>query len=309
VYVVIVQLNVKPDRIDEFLQHTLHNATNARSEPGCLRFDVHGTRPSRRVSLFTRSTGLPTTSKLTRKRRITRPGRKKCRTSSRSPASARATTASRRKMGSGSSGRRRCGLSHLRWVTVCSRTDGTLCRPLPRARCSRGNGAAGGGRQEEEIEEGDAVVDLHGPESFTSAAMLTSASQPKGCPRKRWSRIRTGRPGPVFRRSWRLRRSTRNSGRGSPFVIENSSSTVFEGEIALDVSRSSLTSSSSAWNSRRKSGDCCGRTSRFRRRGSGRLRPTRGRSSLAARRRPVRARRRGRPRRASAASLVVVVVP
>ncbi|HZN56851.1 MAG TPA: putative quinol monooxygenase [Planctomycetota bacterium] len=48
-YVVIVQLNVKPDRIDEFLQHTLHNATNARSEPGCLRFDVHRheTEPAR----------------------------------------------------------------------------------------------------------------------------------------------------------------------------------------------------------------------------------------------------------------------
>jgi autoinducer 2-degrading protein len=39
-YIVTVQLNVKPDRIDAFLEHTLHNAENARKEPGCLRFDV-----------------------------------------------------------------------------------------------------------------------------------------------------------------------------------------------------------------------------------------------------------------------------
>jgi len=48
-YIVAVQLHVKADRIDEFLRHTLHNAENARQEPGCLRFDVarHETEPAR----------------------------------------------------------------------------------------------------------------------------------------------------------------------------------------------------------------------------------------------------------------------
>jgi autoinducer 2-degrading protein len=39
-YVITVQLKVKADRIDEFLALTLDNATKARREPGCLRFDV-----------------------------------------------------------------------------------------------------------------------------------------------------------------------------------------------------------------------------------------------------------------------------
>jgi autoinducer 2-degrading protein len=39
-YVVIVTLNVKPDRVDEFRRITLDNATNSRKEPGNLRFDV-----------------------------------------------------------------------------------------------------------------------------------------------------------------------------------------------------------------------------------------------------------------------------
>ncbi len=39
-YIVTVQLSVKPEKIDEFLKYTLDNAANARKEPGCLRFDV-----------------------------------------------------------------------------------------------------------------------------------------------------------------------------------------------------------------------------------------------------------------------------
>ena len=39
-YVVCVQLRVKEAKIEEFLRYTIDNATNARKEPGCLRFDV-----------------------------------------------------------------------------------------------------------------------------------------------------------------------------------------------------------------------------------------------------------------------------
>jgi len=39
-YVITVQLKVKPDKIDPFLQLTLDNAMKARREPGCVRFDV-----------------------------------------------------------------------------------------------------------------------------------------------------------------------------------------------------------------------------------------------------------------------------
>lgn len=39
-YAITVQLKVKPERVDEFLALTLENATSAREEPGCLRFDV-----------------------------------------------------------------------------------------------------------------------------------------------------------------------------------------------------------------------------------------------------------------------------
>ena len=48
-YIVAVQLNVKPEKIEEFLKHTLHNSKNARREPGCLRFDVlrHETEPAK----------------------------------------------------------------------------------------------------------------------------------------------------------------------------------------------------------------------------------------------------------------------
>ena len=48
-YIITVQLKVKEDKIDEFLKLTLDNATKARQEPGCLRFDVlrHETEPQR----------------------------------------------------------------------------------------------------------------------------------------------------------------------------------------------------------------------------------------------------------------------
>jgi quinol monooxygenase YgiN len=39
-YAITVQLKVKPERVEEFLALTLQNATAARKEPGCLRFDV-----------------------------------------------------------------------------------------------------------------------------------------------------------------------------------------------------------------------------------------------------------------------------
>ena len=39
-YVITVQLKVKEDQIKEFLDLTLDNASEARQEPGCLRFDV-----------------------------------------------------------------------------------------------------------------------------------------------------------------------------------------------------------------------------------------------------------------------------
>jgi (4S)-4-hydroxy-5-phosphonooxypentane-2,3-dione isomerase len=48
-YIVTVQLQVKADKVDEFLQYTLHNASEARKEKGCLRFDVlrHETEATR----------------------------------------------------------------------------------------------------------------------------------------------------------------------------------------------------------------------------------------------------------------------
>jgi autoinducer 2-degrading protein len=48
-FVVTVDLHVKPEKVEEFLKHTLHNAENARREPGCLRFDVlrHETEAAR----------------------------------------------------------------------------------------------------------------------------------------------------------------------------------------------------------------------------------------------------------------------
>jgi quinol monooxygenase YgiN len=48
-YVVCVNLRVKPDKVEEFLARTIENASNSRKEPGCLRFDVlrHDTEPDR----------------------------------------------------------------------------------------------------------------------------------------------------------------------------------------------------------------------------------------------------------------------
>ena len=37
---IIVRINVKPERIEEFKKITLYNAENAVKEPGCVRFDV-----------------------------------------------------------------------------------------------------------------------------------------------------------------------------------------------------------------------------------------------------------------------------
>jgi quinol monooxygenase YgiN len=39
-YIVTVDLKVKPDKIHEFLRFTLDNASHSRQEDGCLRFDV-----------------------------------------------------------------------------------------------------------------------------------------------------------------------------------------------------------------------------------------------------------------------------
>jgi autoinducer 2-degrading protein len=40
-YVVIVDLHVKPERLDEFLPAMVENASaSLRDEPGCVRFDV-----------------------------------------------------------------------------------------------------------------------------------------------------------------------------------------------------------------------------------------------------------------------------
>ena len=40
-YVVIVDIHVKPERLDEFLPAMMENArASRRDEPGCLRFDV-----------------------------------------------------------------------------------------------------------------------------------------------------------------------------------------------------------------------------------------------------------------------------
>lgn len=39
-YAITVQLKVKPERVEDFLALTLENATEARKEPGCVRFDV-----------------------------------------------------------------------------------------------------------------------------------------------------------------------------------------------------------------------------------------------------------------------------
>ena len=39
-YIITVQLKVKEDKIDAFLEQSLDNAAKARKEPGCLRFDV-----------------------------------------------------------------------------------------------------------------------------------------------------------------------------------------------------------------------------------------------------------------------------
>ena len=37
-FAVIVQAEIQPDRMDEFVQLIEENATNTRKEPGCIRF-------------------------------------------------------------------------------------------------------------------------------------------------------------------------------------------------------------------------------------------------------------------------------
>lgn len=37
-FAVVVQAEVKPDRMDEFLEMIKNNAENSRKEPGCIRF-------------------------------------------------------------------------------------------------------------------------------------------------------------------------------------------------------------------------------------------------------------------------------
>ncbi len=39
-YVVVIQVHVKPEHCEEFLHATLENARNTVEEPGALRFDV-----------------------------------------------------------------------------------------------------------------------------------------------------------------------------------------------------------------------------------------------------------------------------
>lgn len=39
-YVLVVQLQVKPEHVDLFMHHALANAGAAREEPGCRQFDV-----------------------------------------------------------------------------------------------------------------------------------------------------------------------------------------------------------------------------------------------------------------------------
>jgi quinol monooxygenase YgiN len=37
-FAVIVEAEIQPERMDEFLKLIEHNAVNSRMEPGCLRF-------------------------------------------------------------------------------------------------------------------------------------------------------------------------------------------------------------------------------------------------------------------------------
>jgi autoinducer 2-degrading protein len=37
---IIVRIQPKPDKVEEFLELALYDARNSRQEPGCLRFDV-----------------------------------------------------------------------------------------------------------------------------------------------------------------------------------------------------------------------------------------------------------------------------
>jgi quinol monooxygenase YgiN len=39
-FVLEVQLRIRPENVDKFMQKCLENATNARREPGCRTFDV-----------------------------------------------------------------------------------------------------------------------------------------------------------------------------------------------------------------------------------------------------------------------------
>jgi autoinducer 2-degrading protein len=40
VFVLVVQLKVKPENVDAFMSRLSENAKNARKEPGCKQFDV-----------------------------------------------------------------------------------------------------------------------------------------------------------------------------------------------------------------------------------------------------------------------------
>jgi quinol monooxygenase YgiN len=40
VYIVLVDVSVKPNDVDKFIQSTLDNAKNSRLEPGVARFDI-----------------------------------------------------------------------------------------------------------------------------------------------------------------------------------------------------------------------------------------------------------------------------
>jgi len=60
--IVIVQVHVQEDKVDQFLEYTLGNATQSRKEPACLRFDVLRTEedPTRFVlhEVYTSAEGL-----------------------------------------------------------------------------------------------------------------------------------------------------------------------------------------------------------------------------------------------------------
>ena len=40
-FAVVVQAEIQPDRMDEFLEMIAYNAENSRKEPGCIRFGTY----------------------------------------------------------------------------------------------------------------------------------------------------------------------------------------------------------------------------------------------------------------------------